>query len=107
MNDISKTLTERESQHGAFMNQAEISQALSEVMHRARNYRNLTPYQRESLEMIQVKIARILEGNPGHADHWRDIAGYATLAWEQLYQERERLQAKPARSFADKVIDAR
>jgi hypothetical protein len=93
---IEAVLNEREPQHGAFVNQAEISQALSEVMHRAANYRNLTAYQRESLEMIQLKIARILEGDRKHPDHWRDIAGYARLVERELHQERERLQARPA-----------
>jgi hypothetical protein len=96
MSDIGKTLIERGSQHGAFVDQAEISQALSEVMHRATNYRNLTAYQRESLEMIQVKISRILEGDCNYPDHWHDVAGYATLVERVLVQERERLQAKPA-----------
>jgi hypothetical protein len=93
MSDVSKTLTERHTQHGAFVDQAEISQALSEVMHRATNYRNLTPYMRESLEMIQIKIARILEGDCGYTDHWHDIAGYATLVERHLRLERERLTA--------------
>jgi len=93
MSDIGKTLAERGPQHGAFVDQAEISRALSEVMHRATNYRSLTPYMRESLEMIQIKISRILEGNPGHIDHWHDIAGYATLVERHLRQERERLTA--------------
>jgi hypothetical protein len=100
---IGKTLNERQSQHGAFVDQTEISQALSEVMHRATNYKSLTPYQRESLEMIQVKIARILEGDrncPDHwcncPGHWRDIAGYATLVERALHQEREKLTAKPS-----------
>jgi hypothetical protein len=96
MSDVSKTLAERQPSHGAFVDQAEISQALSEVMHRTANYRNLTAYQRESLEMIQLKIARILEGDRNHPDHWHDIAGYARLVERELYQERERLTAKPA-----------
>jgi hypothetical protein len=96
-NDIFKTLAVRQSQHnGAFVDQAEISQALSEVMRRATNYRKLTTYQRESLEMIQIKIARILEGDCGYTDHWHDIAGYAMLVERHLLQEQERLQAKPA-----------
>lgn len=97
-NGISKTLAERHAQHGAFVDQAEISQALSEVMHRATNYRKLTPYQRESLEMIQLKIARILEGDRNHVDHWHDIAGYATLVERHLRQERERLTAQASAS---------
>lgn len=36
--------------------------------------------QREALDLILTKIARIVAGDPDHADHWRDIAGYALLA---------------------------
>jgi hypothetical protein len=92
--NIGKTLIDRYAVHGAFVDQAEISQALSAVMQRSTNYKNLTPYQRESLEMIQAKIARILEGDRNHVDHWHDIAGYATLVERYLRQERERLTAQ-------------
>ena len=95
MSDVNKTIAEHNAVHGVFVNQAEISQALSDVMRRATNYRNLTPYMRESLEMIQHKIARILEGDRNHIDHWHDIAGYATLVERHLRQERERLTALP------------
>jgi hypothetical protein len=94
MSDIGKTLTERHAVHGAFVDQAEISQALSDVMRRATNYKSLTPHQREALEMIQHKIARILEGDRNHIDHWHDIAGYATLVERHLRRERERLTAQ-------------
>lgn len=40
----------------------------------------LHPPQFEALEMILAKIARIVSGDPNHADHWVDIAGYAALA---------------------------
>jgi hypothetical protein len=47
-------------------------------------YKELNPVQMEALEMIAHKIARILNGNPDHHDHWHDIAGYATLVAERL-----------------------
>jgi|NOAtaT_6_FD_contig_31_3390580_length_614_multi_1_in_0_out_0_2 hypothetical protein len=37
-----------------------------------------------ALTMIFVKIARILNGDPSHADHWIDIAGYAKLVADHL-----------------------
>ena len=37
--------------------------------------------QQEALEMIASKVARILNSDPGFADLWRDIAGYAQLAF--------------------------
>jgi hypothetical protein len=33
----------------------------------------------EALEQIATKLARLLTGDPNHADHARDIAGYAEL----------------------------
>lgn len=40
--------------------------------------------QKEALEMIASKIARILNGNTNNEDSWRDIAGYATLVADRL-----------------------
>ena len=45
---------------------------------------SLSPQQQEALEMICHKIARIVAGNPNFVDHWRDIAGYATLVANEL-----------------------
>ena len=46
---------------------------------------NTLSYQQlEALEMICHKIARIVAGDPDFADHWRDIAGYATLVANEL-----------------------
>jgi len=35
--------------------------------------------QREALDQIAAKIARILCGDANYADHWHDIASYAQL----------------------------
>ena len=37
-----------------------------------------------ALDMIAVKLGRILAGDPNYVDNWRDIAGYATKVLEQL-----------------------
>ena len=44
----------------------------------------LSADQRESLEMVQHKVARILNGDPNYADSWVDIAGYAKLVADRL-----------------------
>lgn len=54
--------------------------AIKEAMQKAPNWATLTPAHKEALHMIANKAARILNGNPNHADSWHDIAGYATLA---------------------------
>ena len=83
---ISKTLEQRQKTHGDFATHAVISQHLKGTMSFYDGYKELTPIQMEALEMIAHKIARILNGNPDHYDHWHDIAGYATLVTELLEQ---------------------
>ena len=39
----------------------------------------LTLKQIEALDMIALKLARIISGGHRHKDSWDDIAGYATL----------------------------
>ena len=76
---MSDILNEREKTHGDYYRVAGTSQELKDVMRRGKNWKTLDDTQRETLEMISSKIGRILSGNPHEADHWRDIAGYATL----------------------------
>lgn len=80
--DIKDTLAERQKTHGDFIVHARIAQHLKTIC--AQAPKALTPVQQEALDMICHKMARILAGNPNHADHWIDIAGYATLVEESL-----------------------
>lgn len=87
---IHKILEERGKNYGDFKQQAVISQALKSTMFMSSCGRvNLNPSQIEALEMIFVKIARILNGNPNYKDNWVDIAGYATLVANILEREQE------------------
>jgi len=80
---IQKTLKERQKTHGNFQTHAQISQELKAVLWK-HDFQELEADQVEALEMICHKIARILNGNPNHKDHWHDIAGYSTLIAERL-----------------------
>lgn len=80
-------ITERGSRYGKFKNGAEIMQELKDVMREVDGWHNLTPSQREALDMIQHKIGRILNGDPTYDDSWEDIAGYATLIVNELNGE--------------------
>lgn len=86
MTDITNTLTERGNRYGTFTGHAEISQQLKGVLRsfEAKRGCDLDPDQRESLEMIMHKIARIINGDPNYADSWVDIAGYAQLVADRL-----------------------
>ena len=72
-------IDERQKTHGDFYRVAGTAQELKDVLRRGKNWKTLDDTQRETLEMIATKIARILSGNPHEVDHWRDIAGYAML----------------------------
>lgn len=80
-------ITERGSRYGKFKDGAEIMQELKDVMRKVDGWHNLTPSQREALDMIQHKIGRILNGDPTYDDSWKDIAGYATLIVNELNGE--------------------
>jgi hypothetical protein len=84
MNEINNILQERGERYGPFETTALISQQLKMMMQESPKWNRLTSVQRESLEMIQHKIARMLNGDPDYIDNWVDIVGYATLALEAM-----------------------
>lgn len=82
--NVNDMLAGREGRYGSFRDHAKIAQGLKSVMHNAPNWSKLTDVQKEGLEMIQHKIARILNGDPNYHDSWLDVAGYATLIANRL-----------------------
>jgi hypothetical protein len=90
MATLTDTLNERGATHGDFRENARMSQAIKRVYEASPAWAALDDVEREALELIAFKSARILTGGghgPKHADNWRDIAGYATLAEMALGQE--------------------
>ena len=81
---IENTLAERGNRYGTFENHARISQALKRAMHDSPNWSKLTDVQKEGLEMIQHKVARILNGDPSYLDNIIDVVGYATLVKDAM-----------------------
>ncbi|MDP8051014.1 DUF6378 domain-containing protein [Pasteurella atlantica] len=78
-NIIQETLKNRGNNYGSFEDVAQVSQHLKGIVIHNENEDQLTDVQREALEMICVKLARISMGDPDYEDNWRDIAGYAIL----------------------------
>lgn len=74
-------LVERGKTHGDFGRNADISQQLKQLFNRHGADRFLYVH-REALDMIALKLSRILSGQANFKDHWDDIAGYAKLASE-------------------------
>ena len=81
MTDI---LDEREKTHGDYYRTAGIAQGLKDVMRRSQNWRILPDTQKEALEMVATKIARMLSGDHLYLDNVVDIIGYMTLLERQL-----------------------
>ena len=79
-----KLLQERGSVHGRFIENALLSQGFKHEARMASKWLMLSVDQREALDMIFLKISRILSGDPSHLDHWVDIIGYATLITDKL-----------------------
>ena len=82
--NVNDMLAGREGRYGSFRDHAKIAQDLKAVMHERSGWDNLAPDQKEALEMVQHKIARILNGDPNYHDSWLDVAGYATLIANRL-----------------------
>lgn len=81
---VDETLGERGSRYGKFADHAQIAQTLKQYMHNTQNWYELAYDQKEALDMIMHKVARILNGDPNYADSWHDIAGYASLVDKRL-----------------------
>lgn len=82
--NIDTILSTRETTHGCYVEQSTASQTLKQECEQARNWQEMPFYMKESIHMIQHKIARIICGDPFEPDHWRDIEGYARLVSREL-----------------------
>lgn len=86
MSNVDATLQERGSRYGAFLGQATLSQDLQHALRYRAGFKwsDLKDDQREALQMICMKMSRIINGDPDYADSWLDIAGYAKLVADRL-----------------------
>ena len=87
-NNTNALLNERGKTHGCYAVHALIAQDLKRVIthHVGHLDRRLDDDMQETLDMVAHKIGRIIAGDPGFADHWADIAGYAQLVANRLAQ---------------------
>lgn len=93
-NDITKILQERGKRYGEFKDHAFIAQQLKTVISDECKKRNkyLAYDQKEALDNIFGKIARIINGDSNYADSWVDIAGYAKLVADRLEKEQNEIK---------------
>lgn len=86
--DVVAILTERGARYGKFIDHSGVAQRLKTVMrnHMGDRWDVMSDDQKEALEMIAHKLARIANGSADYIDGWRDIAGYATLVMQRLLE---------------------
>ena len=85
LDHVSDILSERGSNYGTFKDVAETYVMLQDaIRHTGRHSDPMPMSQRSALDMICMKIARIVNGDPGYIDNWDDIQGYAKLVSDQL-----------------------
>ncbi len=81
---IEQTLQERGNRYGEFKDQARITQNIKRAMVDSPNWAGLSDDKKEALEMVALKMGRILNGDPEYADSWHDIIGYSKLVEDEL-----------------------
>lgn len=81
---IDDTLKERGSRYGSFEGHARLAQELKDSLRGREGWKNLTEDQREAMDMICHKMARIINGDPNFHDSWHDIVGYAKLVADRI-----------------------
>lgn len=77
---VADTLCDRQSKYGDFSDVAFVAQELKGTFARSKNWISLPVEQKEALDLIATKLARMLCGDPRLKDSWHDLAGYAALA---------------------------
>lgn len=82
-----ETLSERHSTHGAFKDNAKLTQEFMAIAQAGINYDNMTDIQKTSVFMILHKLARALSGDSNYLDHWHDIIGYSQRVTEEINDE--------------------
>ena len=90
-------INERATTHGLYKHTAAWSQSIKDMFRGSPNWQHMNDGQKEALEMIAVKLARLLNGNPQFPDHWNDIAGYGKLGSNSI----ENLDSISAQLAAD------
>lgn len=85
MNEVDKILSEREHVYGSFDDVSRMYTNLVTLVDEADSI--LGCKVKCSIDMILMKIARIVSGDQYYRDNWSDIAGYAMLVVKSIDEE--------------------
>ena len=95
MANIKDLVAERQKTHGKYEEHADCTQKLKSVMQSFAGWHQLSPAQKECLDMINHKVGRILSGDPNVEDHWDDIEGYAHITARDIRRVKSENGPKP------------
>ena len=98
---IQEHLNEREKVYGDFAQLAQTAQTLNDIWRMSPAWAQMTPVQRASVEMDNMKAARIMNGDPHYRDNWFDRVGYNHLAVEEL----DKIAARKPKAPAVREVD--
>lgn len=90
MTDYSMSvLNERTRTHGKWEENARITQSIMRILQTGQRWPDMEDQMLEAMHLIAHKMHRIVNGDPNFEDHWRDMAGYATLVADTLLSRQE------------------
>lgn len=84
MTNIDNLLSERQKTHGNFADVGKTYVKFQNIFNASNKYHKISDSQRLALDMIAVKLSRLLCGDYNFYGHAEDIAGYATLIVKEL-----------------------
>lgn len=92
MTDLITEITKkRSSVYGPFLHNAIVAQAIKNALRGIPDpdnegilYDHLPADIREGLELMALKMSRIVTGDPEYLDNWDDIAGYAKCVGDRI-----------------------
>jgi len=87
VDDIIKARGGDTGPYGPFIDNAEVAQAIKKTLRRGRAWDHMHHDEREALDLIALKMSRVVTGNdPHYIDNWDDIQGYAKIVTDRLRQ---------------------
>ena len=88
-----KQLLDRRDIYGNYKNISLTSQKMKKVFNDTYSI-ELDEYEKEAIDMILHKIARIAHSKKKYVDNWRDIIGYAQLVIDEYEKNPDAIDSK-------------
>lgn len=101
-NEINNVLKQRGKIYGSYAKNAKLSQKLKDIIRDDISHTYIPYEQREALDNILQKIARIINGDTFYEDNWIDIIGYSQLALDAIREAKLRQPVFSTKNYGTK-----